>query len=142
MCALIAELCAKMQGMETGPQCCISQSLQELTLLALFIIGCLGTAGAFPGGSMIGWITVGLAGSFFVFSLAGGNCGKRIPDLILHGLIAAALVTVGALGGIGILSTTQVGWGVIGTSLAATPIARCMGARRFCKKEVINSSTW
>ncbi|MCH9628199.1 MAG: hypothetical protein S4CHLAM2_18540 [Chlamydiales bacterium] len=38
--------------------------------------------------------------------------------------MAATLITVGALGGAGILSATQVGWGIVGTVLVSIPL-RC-----------------
>jgi hypothetical protein len=124
---------AAFRGLEPGAQCYITQSLYHLTTLALFIIGSLGAAGVFPG-SMIGWVTVGLASGAFVFSLTSGNCGKRIPDLIVSGLITAVLVTVGALGSAGVLSTTQVGWGVVGTLSISTPISKCIGGCRWLMK--------
>lgn len=113
----------KAQGYEPGPKCCATTSLAAIAGIALFIIGCVGAAGAFPG-SAIGWVTVGLAGGRFALQLAMGNFKQRKIDLIVSGLLAAVLVTVGTLGGMGVLSATQVGWGIIGTALAFVPL-RC-----------------
>jgi hypothetical protein len=124
---------ARLEGLKPGPRCYITQSLCRLTALALFIIGCLGAAGVFPGSTMIGWVTVGLAGGMFVFTLASGNCGNRIPRFIFHLLTTVALVTVGALGGVGTLSMTQVGWGLIGISLAGSPLDICTGLSQFAQ---------
>jgi hypothetical protein len=111
----------RAQGYEVGPRCYATTGGSFIASMALFIIGCVGAAGAFPG-SAIGWTTVGLAGGGFALSIAAGNFKLRKFDLIISGLMTAALVTIGAFGGAGILSATQVGWGIIGTSLAAMPL--------------------
>jgi hypothetical protein len=116
--ALMGEL-MKAKGYECSPRCCAISGVAFITSLALFIIGCVGAAGAFPG-STIGWVTVALAGGGFVLNLALGNFKQRKFELILGGLLVAALIPVGVLGGVGILSATQVGWGILGTSLATS----------------------
>ena len=68
-------------------------------------------------------MTVGLAGGGFALNLSLGNLEKRKFELITGALMAAVLITVGALGGTGLLSTTQVGWGIIGTRLASVPMS-------------------
>jgi hypothetical protein len=123
----------KAQGYELGPKCCAIMGLSAITGLTLFIIGCVGAAGAFPG-SAIGWVTVGLAGGGFALNLAVGNLEKRKVELIVGALVAAVLITVGALGGTGLLSTIQVGWGIIGASLASLPVscvAACLKGRHI-----------
>ena len=112
----------KNYGYECSPKCCAAMSLSIITSISLFIIGCIGAAGAFPGSS-IGWVTVGLAGGTFILTnLASNKFKERIFELISSALITAILVTVGVLGGVGILSSTQVGWGIVGTSLASMPV--------------------
>lgn len=114
---------AKDLGYEFGLKCYTFVGLAHIASLALFIIGCIGAAGAFPGsGSTMGWVTVGLALGTFALYLAYGKLKERKHELIVFGLIAAALVTVGALGSASILSTAQVGWGIIGTTLAVIPL--------------------
>jgi len=119
----------RAQGYEPGPKCCATQGLSTLAGMALFIIGCIGAAGAFPGSS-IGWVAVGLGGGGFALSLAAGNLKKRKLDLIPAAIIAAIVVTIGALGGAGVLSATQVGWGIVGTTLAAGPIFCCFSCAK------------
>ena len=116
----------ELLGLELGPRCCATLCGAGLISVALFIIGCIGAAGAFPPASM-GWVTIGLAGGSFALYLAAGNLKDRKFDVIVLALMTAAYVTVGALGAAGILSVTQVGWGIIGTMLAAIPL-KCIGS--------------
>jgi hypothetical protein len=117
------DLQLKNYGYECSPKCCAAMSLSVITGAALFIIGCIGAAGAFPGSS-IGWVTVGLAGGTFILTnLASNKFKERKFELISSALITAILVTVGVLGGVGILSSTQVGWGIVGTTLASMPVS-------------------
>lgn len=89
-----------------------------------------GRLGVFPGSS-IGWVTLGLGGGTFALSLAAGKLKDHKYHLVIGGLQAVTLIVIGALGCGGILSTSQVGWGIIGASigaaLAASPatIKRC-----------------
>lgn len=112
----------RAQGIEPGAKCCATVSIAAVASTALFIIGCVGAAGAFPG-STIGWVTIGLGGGSYALSLSLGNLQKRKFDVITGGLVATALVVVGALGGAGILTAQQVGWGIVGTTLANIPIS-------------------
>ncbi len=93
----------------------ILNGIRGVTAVALFVIGCIGAAGVFPG-STIGWTTIGLGGGAFALTLAM-RCRKFF--LIIATTAFASFVTLGALGAAGILSGTQIGWGVVGTSLAA-----------------------
>lgn len=109
-------------GFELGPKCCAATTVNGVAMLALFVIGCMGAAGTFPGAA-IGWVTVGLGGGAFLFNLASTDDFKRRKlDLIAAAVMAAILVTVGTLGGMGMLSTAQVGWGIVGTGLAFMPV--------------------
>ena len=116
----------ELLGLELGPRCCATLCGASLISTALFIIGCMGAAGAFPPASM-GWVTIGLAGGSFALYLAAGGLKDRKFEVILMALMTAAIVTVGALGAAGVLSVNQVGWGIVGTNLAALPIS-CIGS--------------
>lgn len=99
-----------------------TQGLSLITGIVLLIIGCVAAAGAFPGASLP-WVTVGLAGGGFLLTLAYGKFSDRKFELISRALMAAAFITIGALGGAGILSTAGVAYGIIGTTLALIPMA-------------------
>jgi hypothetical protein len=118
-------------GYELGPRCYATVGVSVIASCALFIIGCIGAAGILPG-SLIGWTAVGLGGAGFLLSLSLGNFEKRKVELITGALLAAVYVTVGALGATGILSATQVGWGIIGSSLAAMPV---MGVATYLQRK-------
>lgn len=119
------DLCMS-QGYEMGPRCCATKVIQFITGIALFIIGCMGAAGAFPGS--IGWAAVGLAAGGFVLNLSLGKFKIRKYDLIADALLTTVILTISALGITGIFSTAQVGWGILGTSLAALPVSAIFGA--------------
>lgn len=106
-----------------------------VTNVALFIIGCMGFAGALPP-SATGWVTLGLASSAFAFNMLSGYLEKpkfmksvTTLELIPQGFVTAALLTLGSLGGAGILSATQVGGGVVGTLIIGTILVQ--GVRCF-----------
>ncbi|MCH9628200.1 MAG: hypothetical protein S4CHLAM2_18550 [Chlamydiales bacterium] len=97
-------------------------SLSEVAIVALFMIGCIGASGAFPGSMSIGWAAVGGGAGLAVLSVCAGNLRGRKLKVLTSALMAATLITVGALGGAGILSATQVGWALIGTVLVSIPL--------------------
>src|ERR1700722_19660073 len=113
----VVEAELKARGYKAGPQLWVTAGLKTIAIFALFVIGCMGAAGTFPG-SAIGWITVGISGGGFLLSLGLGKFKKRKFQLIILALITAVMVTVGTLGGTGVLSTAQVGWGIIGITIA------------------------
>lgn len=116
------------EGYKRVSECCATMAsvtmvaLTVITAFSLYIIGCVGVSGALSGSTM-GWITVGLGGQIVAVNLVYGNLKTHKFHSIGLGLMASALVTVGALGAAGILSATQVGWGMVGTLLSATPMS-------------------
>jgi hypothetical protein len=125
----ISDTCANYSrtvlNVEPGAKCCVSLSGLMACSLALFIIGCIGAAGAFPGPTM-GWVTVGLAGGGFVLQFVPGNLKQRKVDLICGSLGWVAAIAIGTLGGLGILSATQVGWSILGIIAGNLVIGACV----------------
>lgn len=111
-------------GLEIGSRCLATQGLSTVMNLALFIIGCVGASGAFPGAT-IGWVTAGLGTGSLIFDFLSGRCVRRCPSLTLNSILTMVFVIVGVLGGVGILGAKQVGWGIIGTRLASVPFRVC-----------------
>lgn len=83
-----------------------------LSGVALFVIGCLGAAGILPG-STVGWVAIGLGAGTLILNLAQGKLKDRKITLILAALGAVLPITLGALGVTGVLSGTQLGYGII-----------------------------
>lgn len=87
-----------------GPQSFYSEITCWMTIpAALFIILILGATGVLSS-STLGWSVAGVAGGGFFLQLAGGKPKARAASLILSGLYASLLVTLGCLGGAGVLS--------------------------------------
>ncbi len=115
----------RVQGYQKQDSCVkAALGLSEMTILALFIIGCIGASGAFPTSMSIGWTAVGAGAGLAVLSVCARNLGSRKLKVLTSALMAATLITVGALGGVGLLSSAQVGWAVVGTVLVSIPL-RC-----------------
>lgn len=112
-------------GYKPGIKCCALTCAGSVFGLALFIIGCIGASGGFAAAPAIGGAAIGLSVVGFALTLAQGNFKKRTFELVLSGLMAAAFITVGALGAAGVLTATQVGWGIVGTILC-TMFVSCM----------------
>lgn len=96
---------------------------------ALFVIACMGIAGTFPGAKTLGWTTLGLGVSLAGLSLlthvlTPDSPLKKaaMPVIVLNIILFSAMAVVGGLGGAGMLSLGQIGWGVLGTQLASIPM--------------------
>lgn len=114
---LYKEAYDKMLGNTT--QCAkIVNLLSNVILLAVFVTGCVGAASAIPG-FVMGWTVVGLGSGYMALKLLGGNTKNRKVDLISSALVAAVLITFGALGCAGVLTNAHVGYALIG-SVAVT----------------------
>ncbi len=105
--------------------------LIRVMLTALFVFGCV-AAGGVLSPAAAGWTAVGIGGAAFLVQLAGGNLQNRKADLIVGGLFATALVTIGSLGGVGMLAGAQVGYCLVGI-LAGEALLYCCAWR--CYKE-------
>ena len=96
----------------------------KVLLVALFVIGCVGAAGAFSGSAM-GWTTLGVGLSYLGVKLLGGNLKERKVDLIAAAVMVASLIIFGALGGVGLLTGAQVGYVLIGQMLLLSALSTC-----------------
>ncbi len=112
----------KVQGYNPGSRCCLFTSASVVTGLALFVIGCVAAAGAFPGSAALGWTAIGLGAGTLALSLALGKLKLRRCELIGTSLQVVAIVAVGALGVAGVLSATQLGWAIVGIPFASIPV--------------------
>jgi hypothetical protein len=114
----------KMMGNTT--QCAkIANLLGNGILLAVFVIGCLGAGGVFSG-AVMGWIVVGLGAGYMAMKLLGGNVRNRRIDLISSTVVAASILTFGALGVTGVLATAHIGYALIGSVAMTALAAICM----------------
>lgn len=93
-------------------------SIVAISSIALFVIGCVAAAGAFPGAQALSGCTIGLGAAVGATGLVL-NCKIikqiKIPTLILQILPALSMVVLGSLGLTGILQVQQIGWGILGT---------------------------
>lgn len=114
--------------------------LTALVALTTLIVGSLGMAGILPG-TTVGWVVLGLGAGGAITRFCLGALSNRRIYLVATTLVALTFATLGALGGMGILSATQLGWGILGTSLAS-PILKLLFAspyERYSKIALQNS---
>ncbi len=91
--------------------CCTAM----ITGFALFVIACMAAAGTFPGATA-GWVAVGIGAGGFVLNLISGNLKERKWEIITTALATALLVTIGALGGTGVIAAHHVGGAILGAT--------------------------
>jgi hypothetical protein len=121
-CCDVFEAKLHQAGYVLSPKCLIMDGISVITGLVLFVIGSMGAAGVFPGHAT-GWLAIGLGGTSYVFLLAAGRSLKeRKFELIASGFITLGMIAMGILGTTGIISTTQVGWGIVGFGLMKVPV--------------------
>lgn len=87
-----------------------------LSALAMFIISCVSLGGAMSS-QVAGWTVLSLSATGLVLRCALGRLKERKIYMIPTFLIAATFMLLGTLGGAGLITATQLGWGVVGTSL-------------------------
>ena len=92
---------------------------------ALLNIGAVGFAGIFTGPNL-GWVTVGLGGAGLACNLALGRLKERSFEVFASTVATATLVMFGIFGGLGMISASQVGLGIILTSAASLPFGFAM----------------
>lgn len=78
----------------------ISLFVMSLPILIVLILGATGVMSA----TTMGWTVAGLAGAGFLIQLAGGDWKNRAVSLILSAAFASLMVTLGCLGGTGVLA--------------------------------------
>lgn len=115
----------RSQGVEPGAMCCATMSVSAVSMVALFVLGCLGAAGVMSAGTL-GWCAVGLGAGGFLISLPSLRGKTLVKTLVVGGLVAAAIVTVGALGIAGVLSAQVIGWAILGSFLGQMVLGTCI----------------
>lgn len=131
--AQLVQALAALSGQKLNPSgkdSCV-QCLAAIASIALLVIGSMGVAGHFTNPTF-GWVVAGLGGGAFIANLAYGNLKERKWLLISGALIAAIYVTVGILGGMNMLTSVQVGWGVVGPLIASMGLGCCFGCCGAC----------
>lgn len=103
----------------------ISVILVFLSLWAIIIIGILGATQTLSSATM-GWTLLGLGSGILVANLLIGIESRKWV-LLTFSAFAATFITLGALGGAGILSASQVGIGTLSTFPAAIPLFAMTG---------------
>lgn len=111
---------SESRGLKIDAKCCFFGHLDVITVVALFIVGILAVAGVFNG-PVVGWVAVGLGGAGLIGTILQSNgldsVKKRKCQLIKAAIVAAVFISVGACGGMGLLSSAQVGTAILVTSL-------------------------
>lgn len=98
--------------------------------IALFVIGCMGA----QWGKTFGWVAVGLAAARFGLHLSLIHFKQRKAELIAASVTAAVIITLGVLGGLGILQSKLTSGLVAGLSVVSLASTICVCIYR--KKEI------
>jgi len=110
-------------------KCSLSFSITLLTTLALFIIAATAAAGKFPT-PKLGWTVIGLGSALLISDLIVASESENKRDAFLALVIGVAYITLGALGGAGIINGRQVGQGILGTMGAVLLLSVCCCPRQ------------
>lgn len=95
----------------------ISDTLQSIVLLAMLIIGSIGAAGLLPGSTIMGYCGIGLGIGALLSKLISDQTRSTCSRIVSAVVAALIPILLGSLGATGVLSATQVGWGLVGMSL-------------------------
>lgn len=119
-----AKNAAEKKGVEISGRCISFTTLSAACSIALFIIACVAASGVLSP-QVAGYSIAGLAGGTFLFRLCAGNVKNSKTKIVFAALLAATFVTLGALGGTGILSVKNLGISVISITLGSNFIITC-----------------
>lgn len=113
----------------------VSHLYGSLIMIAVLVIGSMAAAQAFPP-CATGWTTLGLGGGYMVVKLLGKDLHERRVDLLASALVSALLITSGSLGATAILTSSQLGYVLLGVAgfAACMTIGMQMGAKSFCPR--------
>jgi hypothetical protein len=103
----------------------IANHASKVLLLGLFIIGCIGASGGFPASTM-GWTTFSLGTCYVFTKFLGGNLSVRGFDLLSSSLLTAFFMIIGTLGAGGVMTSTQMGFALIGSLIVNTIATTCL----------------
>ncbi len=110
-----------LYGVSTDPRGKIVSYLERPIGLALIIVAALGITGILSP-AVAGFSIAGLAGGKYLISLIGRDFKKGKNALTLSTMMTTAIVVLGILGGLGILSSSIACW------IAIIPNAIVLGA--------------
>ena len=121
-------------GNETGCSR-VSHLCGSLVMIAVLIIGSMASAQAFPP-CATGWTALGMGAGYMVIKLLGKDLHARRADLITTAIVAALLITFGTLGLVGVLSSLEVGYALLGVSIftACLTVGMMMSIKRLCPR--------
>ncbi len=111
-------------------KCLTTCSLWYAAKITLFAVALLGITGLAPD-FVIALSVVGLAVGGIALSCCSSNLKGRGVQLFMGTLTAFMLVGIGALGGVGLLSGTSIGLGVLGT-LTLSSALHCAEREKSC----------
>jgi hypothetical protein len=120
-------------GSKYSHTCCALNTLACISGVALFILACLATKGAVSS-SLLCKATIGLSAGSMLLSVMAGNFKNQSTgqirkfSLALNMATTVTAIALAALGLSGTLSATQVGWGLLGTTLSAGVIGCLPGS--------------
>ncbi len=107
--------------------------LGSCIMIALLIIGITAAAHAFPSHTT-GWTALGLGVGYAGAKLLGGSFATRKVDWISGLCLAALIITFGALGASGVLTSAQLGIALIGVATLSGTIAIGMMVYAYHKR--------
>ncbi len=106
--------------------CCVADwTVGSVAAITLFVLGCLGAAGIMPG-TALGACAIGLGIGAYALSLPSLRNKALTQQFVIGGLATVAILTVGALGMAGILSTQIIGWTIIAAIGGKTALRICV----------------
>lgn len=110
---------------------CISNVL----MVALLAIGCLAASGILSA-TVAGWTAVGLGGGALTAEFIGGRVCSRMISILISSLFVVSIITIGALGGVGVLTSAHVGYALIGSIATQFVFYSCFG-RAYAYHQVL-----
>lgn len=112
--------------------------ISNIMLVALFALSCITIAGVLPV-SIMGWTALGIGAGTVLMEVVGGKCKQRTFSLLATAFFSVAIMTIGALGGAGVLATTHVGFALLGIT-SAQFLFYCCGGRGLAAHQIYNEN--
>lgn len=90
-----------------------TNAVAQVLFITLFVIACVTIGGGLSAAGG-GWSALGLGVGALLLKAAGKDWSRRKVDLIASLIFAAAFITMGILGGVGTISSVELGGALIG----------------------------